>query len=82
MNGKISRTSLGLRDALFDAIEKVRSGDMDPQDARAIGSLAHQICETVSLEIEVAKLRINYPPDSKLNLPSVLSLGSKDETAR
>ena len=76
-NGKIERTSACLRDTLFDCIEKVRKGDMDAQDAKAISSLAHQICETVSLEIEVAKLRTNYPADSKLVLPGALLLGTE-----
>ena len=79
LNGKIPRTSVGLRDALFDAIEKVRSGDMVSNDAMAISKLAHQICESVSLEIEVAKLRTNYPADMKLNLPASLALGGDDE---
>lgn len=79
---KIPRTSLGLRDALFDAIEKVRSREMAPQDAKAIGLLAHQICETVSLEIQVAKLRTEYPADMKLNLPAALKLGSGENEAK
>jgi hypothetical protein len=72
---KIERTSAGLRDALFDAIEKLRSGDIEAQDAKALAALSHQICATVSLEIEVAKLRTEYPADTKLSLPAALPLG-------
>jgi len=73
---EIIRTSLGLRDALFDAIEKVRSGELGAQEARAIGSLAHQICETVSLEIEVAKLQADGQFDNPSGAPRVLKLGN------
>lgn len=73
--GKIERTSAGLRDALFDAIEKVRDGDMAPEDAKAISGLASQICSTVNLEIAVAKLRTEYPADAKLIIPAPLPLG-------
>lgn len=74
----INRTSAGLRDALFDAIEKVRDGDMIAEDAKAISGLAAQICNTVQLEISVAKLRTEYPADSKLVLPSPLPLGTPE----
>lgn len=78
VNGKtapIQRTSAGLRDALFDTIERVRSGDMMAEDAKAIAGLSQQICNTVSLEIAVAKLRTEYPADAKLMVPSALPLG-------
>lgn len=75
MAEKIARTSAGLRDALFDAMERLRDGDMPPEDAKALAALSHQICSTVSLEIEVAKLRNEYPADAKLIVPSPLPLG-------
>ena len=62
---KINRTSAGLRDALFDAIERVRDGDMAAEDAKALAGLAGQICNTVQLEIKVAELRTQYPADAK-----------------
>lgn len=74
-NNKIGRTSAGLRDALFDAIEKVKSGDITAGDAQAIALLSSSICKTVQLEIEVAKLRTQYPADAKLVVPSALTLG-------
>ncbi len=77
---KIVRTSAGLRDALFDAIEKVRDGEMAHEDAKAISGLASQICNSVSLEIEVAKLRTEYPADAKLIIPSPLPLGPAEES--
>lgn len=76
---KIDRTSVGLRDALFDAMEKVRDGDMMAEDAKAISGLAAQICNTVDLEIQVAKLRTEYPADTKLLLPAALPLGAPED---
>lgn len=72
----IERTSAGLREALFDAIERVRDGDMTSDDAKAVSGLAAQVCNTVDLEIQVAKLRTDYPADTKLVIPAALSLGS------
>lgn len=72
---KIQRTSAGLRDALFDAIENLRAGNIEAADGKAIAALSQQICNTVSLEIEVAKLRTQYPADAKLAVPAPLPLG-------
>lgn len=75
MTVKITQTSAGLRDALFDAMEKLRDGDMVPDDAKAMALLAKEITNTVRLEIEVAKLRNNYPSDAKTLIPAPLPLG-------
>lgn len=75
---KIGRTSAGLRDALFDVIEKVKSGDIDAESAYAVAALADSICKTVHLEIAVAKLRTEYPSDIKLVIPGPLVLGEPD----
>ena len=74
----ITRTSAGLRDALFDAMERLRNGDMLAEDAMAMSKLASQVCSTVKLEIDVAKLRAQYPSDTKLVLPNSLALGLPD----
>lgn len=49
---KASRTSLGLRDTLFDEIDMLRDGTSTPQRATAISKIATQIVQTVRLEIE------------------------------
>lgn len=72
---RIDQTSAGLRDALFLAIERVRDGDMPAEDAKAIANLSREICGTVKLEMAVAKLRTDYPADTKLVIPSPLQLG-------
>ena len=72
---KITRTSAGLREALFDAMENLRDGNIDAQDAKALASLSQQICNTVSLEIEVAKLKYEHPKDADLVNPKPIQLG-------
>jgi len=78
---RVDRSSAGLREALFDAIEKVRDGDMMAEDAKAISGLASQICNTVQLEIQVARLRTEYPSDTPLNVPAQLPLGTDSKGA-
>lgn len=77
MTDEIARTSAGLREALFSAMEKLRDGDMMADDAKAFAGLAKEISNTVRLEIEVAKLRNQYPSDAKNIVPTSLTLGEQ-----
>lgn len=74
---EIERTSTGLRDLLFDQIERLRSGKCEVGEARAVAALAGQIVNTVHMEIAVASLRRDYPADMKLIIPPPLKLESK-----
>lgn len=47
-----NRTTAGLRDALFDELELMRSGDGDPTRALAVANLAKQIINTAKVELE------------------------------
>jgi hypothetical protein len=51
------RTSVGLRDMLFDEIDALRAGKSDPQRAQAISKLAAQILASAKIEHEVAKYK-------------------------
>lgn len=51
----IVRTSAGLRDAIFDEIDAIRSGTSNPTRANAVAKLATGIVETVRMEIEVQR---------------------------
>lgn len=51
----IQRTSAGLRDAIFDEIDGIRTGQSNPTRANAIAKLATGIVETVRMEMEVQK---------------------------
>ncbi len=49
---KIVRTAAGLRDALFDELDCLRSGDTSAAQAQATSKLACQIVNCVKAEIE------------------------------
>lgn len=74
----VARTSLGLRDALFDEIDALRAGNSNPQRASAIAKLAVQIIGTVHMDIEYQK-HIASTPNSlsqSVALPAI-ELGKK-----
>lgn len=82
-NGPIStpvvRTSAGLRDALFDALDGLRSGATSAATANAVAKLADQVVQTVHMELAVqkhastAKATANMAPQ----LPAPVSLGQQ-----
>lgn len=51
------RTSAGLRDTLFTAMENLIAGDMKPNEAKALCGLADTICKTVKMEMDAEKMR-------------------------
>lgn len=51
----VSRTSAGLREALFQEIDAIRDGTSNPTRANAVAKLATGISDTVRMEIEVSK---------------------------
>lgn len=73
----VSRTSAGLRDALFDAIDGVRGGKLDPHRARAIAGLAREVVNTVKLELEIHKLGKPIKEEDAFYI-AALPLGSKE----
>lgn len=72
----VVRTSAGLRDALFDALDHLRNGEIEAAEAKATATVAQQIINTVQLELDVHKMRKDYPSDAKLILPVPLELGA------
>lgn len=50
------RTSRGLRELLFEELDKLRSGEAAPARVNAIAKSAAQIIATVRLEMDHAKL--------------------------
>jgi hypothetical protein len=50
------RTSEGLRDALFDTINRLTVGEIGHKDALAICAVSMAICRTVQLEMDYAKI--------------------------
>ena len=52
-----SRTSEALRGTLFEAMDRLMSGSMDHQEAKAVCGLSQSICDTVRLEMEARRLQ-------------------------
>lgn len=52
----IPKTAEGLRDALFDEINRMRQGAGSPQEARALCSLAAQIIDSLRVQIQNNRL--------------------------
>lgn len=57
MNGAapVVRTSAGLRDALFDALDGLRNGSTSAASANAVAKLADQVVQTVHMELAIQK---------------------------
>lgn len=51
----VVRTSSGLRDAIFDELDAIRSGESNPTRANAVAKLAAGIVDTVRMDVEVQK---------------------------
>lgn len=51
----VVRTSAGLRDALFDALDGLRNGTTNAATANAVAKLADQVVQTVHMELAVHK---------------------------
>jgi len=75
----MSKTSVELRDILFDELIALRNGDVTAQRANAVVRLAEGIMGSVHLEIEVARLvALRGDPDVVINaLTTPVQLGSK-----
>lgn len=68
----VSRTSAGLREALFQEIEALRAGKSDARQAMAVAKLAQQIVNSVRVEIEFAS---KFKTGEKLpSMPAPLKL--------
>lgn len=72
----VSRTSAGLRDAIFDEIDAIRAGTSTPTRANAVAKLATGVVETVRMELEVHKhLRDAPKHDASHDLTQFSPLG-------
>lgn len=56
---EVPKTFEGLRDALFDEINQLRTGDGDIHRARAVAQLAHRIIEASRLAFHVSVGKLN-----------------------
>lgn len=78
MPARTVRTSAGLRDALFDELDNLRSGESNPAKANAVAKLADQVVATVKMELDVQKHIAKYKPAGMTpQLGSPVELGAK-----
>lgn len=77
----VIRTSAGLRDALFDELDRMRTGGTNATNANAIARLAGEIVNTVQMELEVQKQLSRIPGDAKPDVPRSLPLGASSASA-
>tara|TARA_R110000803_G_scaffold15030_1_gene41744 strand:+ start:223 stop:468 length:246 start_codon:yes stop_codon:yes gene_type:complete len=67
------RTSIGLRDALFDELDALRDGTSNPQKSQATAKLAVQIINSVKMEIDYG---LSEDVISRLTKTNNLQLGT------
>lgn len=77
-NGKKhhSRTTHGLRDILFDEIERMQGKDADPTRAVAVANLAKQIIGTAKVELDFHRTMSALQEKGAPVALGTLSLGS------
>jgi hypothetical protein len=76
----VSRTSSGLRDALFDELDDLRNGRTNPTKANAVSKIASSIISTVEMELEVHRIMSKADASAvpAASLPS-FALGAKHD---
>ena len=74
-----TRTSAGLRDALFDELDALRNGSTNPAKANAVAKLADQVIATVKMELDVQKhMQKHKGGEAKpAELPAPVALGGR-----
>ena len=74
---EITRTSLGMRNALFEEWDSLRSGKSTPQRVSAVARMATAIDNSIKTEIEYQKHVMNIVSSDGGSIPpsSVLQLG-------
>lgn len=68
---QMERTTLGLREVLFDEIDLLRAGLTNHQKVNALAKSASAIIGTVRLEMDYKKMLLNY--SKKNNSSAILS---------
>ncbi len=68
-------TTVVLRDAMFDELDKLRNGTSTAATANATARLADQICSTVLMELEFHKIAKKYTGSGEVKILKGLALG-------
>jgi len=71
-----NRSSQALRDALFDELDDLRSGEGDPSRALAVAKIAQQIVSTARIEMEFHRMVISANEKGNNVAMGTMQLGS------
>lgn len=67
---KVGRDMDGLREALFDSLEKLLNGEIEATQAKAVATIALTVIKSVEVQIEYERLRIDSKVPAALpNMP-------------
>ena len=66
---RIERSAVGLREALFDQLEKLDSSEISSQQASAFSKLAAEIIKCTEMQLRFEKMRLESQVPS--NLPEM-----------
>lgn len=74
MSKKTDRTMAGLRDSLFDVMEKLQAGQIEDSTAKTYAALAMTAIKSVEVQIEYERLKLGSEvpavlPEMKLTPP-------------
>lgn len=76
-----NRSSQALRDALFDELDELRSGNGDPARALAVSRLAQQILSTARVEMEFHRMVLKASKEGESVTMGSMQLGTHSKTA-
>jgi hypothetical protein len=81
----IPRTMAGLRDALFDVLERVRDQELLAEDAREMANIARVIIESVDVQMDFESQRMaseipQHLSDMSVVPPLTNAIENKDES--
>jgi hypothetical protein len=63
---EIGRTMSGLREALFETLDQLRAGKIQPGQASAIVGVANSLLKTVSVQLQFEKLKNEQKAPARL----------------
>ena len=66
---RIERSAVGLREALFDQLEKLASSEISSQEASAFSKIASEIIKCTEMQLKFEKMRLESEVPS--NLPAM-----------
>lgn len=73
-NDTVTRTTAGLRSALLDELDGIRSGTSNPSRANAVARVVGGVVETLRIELDVKKYLAGNGKGADSNLGDAITL--------